>query len=115
MKILLAPFLLAVSLPALAEVDPKIHKLCIEAKDYAGCVKSQGAINGSDTASSGSAQLRTNEMYDKLYDFNRRQFIVKNPSLADWIKNNPKVAREKIMKEFLFFEKKDYQDADGLV
>ena len=22
-----------------AEVDPKIHKLCIEAKDYAGCVR----------------------------------------------------------------------------
>ncbi|QNJ26808.1 putative conserved secreted protein [Synechococcus sp. SYN20] len=39
MKILLAPLLLAVSLPALAEVDPKIHKLCIEAKDYAGCVR----------------------------------------------------------------------------
>ena len=22
-----------------AEVDPSIHKLCIEAKDYAGCVR----------------------------------------------------------------------------
>ena len=31
-------FLLA--LPAMAQVDPKIHKLCIEAKDYAGCVRS---------------------------------------------------------------------------
>ena len=39
MKILLAPLLLAVSLPAFAEVDPKIHKLCIEAKDYLGCIK----------------------------------------------------------------------------
>tara|TARA_R100000951_G_scaffold25121_3_gene21251 strand:- start:1957 stop:2574 length:618 start_codon:yes stop_codon:yes gene_type:complete len=39
MKILLAPLLLAVSLPAFAEVDTKIHKLCIEAKDYAGCVR----------------------------------------------------------------------------
>lgn len=39
MKILLVPLLLAVSLPAFAEVDPKIHKLCIEAKDYAGCVR----------------------------------------------------------------------------
>ena len=39
MKILLAPLLLAVSLPAFAEVDSKIHKLCIEAKDYAGCVR----------------------------------------------------------------------------
>lgn len=25
--------------PAMAQVDPKIHKLCIEAKDYAGCVR----------------------------------------------------------------------------
>ena len=39
MKILLVPFLLAVSLPAFAEVDPKIHQLCIEAKDYEGCSK----------------------------------------------------------------------------
>ena len=28
------------AIPALAEVDPKIHKLCIEAKDYSGCIKS---------------------------------------------------------------------------
>ena len=27
------------AIPALAEVDPKIHKLCIEAKDYSGCAK----------------------------------------------------------------------------
>lgn len=27
-------------LPAVAEVDPKIHKLCVEAKDYSGCVRS---------------------------------------------------------------------------
>ena len=27
------------AIPAIAEVDPKIHKLCIEAKDYAGCVR----------------------------------------------------------------------------
>lgn len=28
------------AIPAIAEVDPEIHKLCIEAKDYAGCVRS---------------------------------------------------------------------------
>ena len=39
MRILLALLLLAVSLPAFAEVDSKIHKLCIEAKDYAGYVR----------------------------------------------------------------------------
>lgn len=30
---------MALPAPLLAEVDPKIHKLCIEAKDYQGCVK----------------------------------------------------------------------------
>jgi len=30
---------LALPLPLLAEVDPKVHKLCIEAKDYQGCVR----------------------------------------------------------------------------
>ena len=34
---------LALASPAIAEVDPKIHKLCSEAKDYLGCVK---AMNG---------------------------------------------------------------------
>lgn len=32
-----------------AEVDPAIHKLCIEAKDYAGCVK---AMSGGTSSSS---------------------------------------------------------------
>jgi len=114
MKILLAPLLLAVSLPAFAEVDPKIHKLCIEAKDYAGCVKAQGGIRGSNSASSGVAEAKTKEISDKIYDFNRRQFIAQNPSLSGWIKSNPKAARQKIEKEFLFFKKKDYQDMEGL-
>ena len=45
MKILLTPLLLAASLPAFAEVDSKIHKLCIEAKDYAGCVRAMKGSN----------------------------------------------------------------------
>jgi len=106
---LIIPFLLAASLPAFAEVDSKIHKLCVEAKDYSGCVKSHGAINGSNTASSDSAQLRRKEMYDKLYNFNKRQFIAKNPSLAGWVQSNPKIARESIEKELLFFREGDYQ------
>ena len=31
---------------ALAEVDPKIHKLCVEAKDYVGCVKAMKGESG---------------------------------------------------------------------
>ena len=37
-------YLLAVTLlfgmPAFGQVDPKIHKICLEAKDYQGCVSS---------------------------------------------------------------------------
>ena len=49
MKILLAALFLAVSLPAFAETDPKIHKLCIEAKDYVGCVSSMKGETSSET------------------------------------------------------------------
>jgi hypothetical protein len=38
MRLLLAGAILLTT-PAIAQVDPKIHKQCIEAKDYAGCVK----------------------------------------------------------------------------
>ena len=48
-RIVLAPILLAVSLPAFAEVDPKIHKLCIEAKDYSGCVRSMKGETSTET------------------------------------------------------------------
>ena len=55
MRILLAPLLLAVSLPAFAEVDSKIHKLCIEAKDYAGCVRAmKGEIIPSEKTGAGN-------------------------------------------------------------
>lgn len=38
-KLLITAFSLALLLaPVMAQVDPKIHKLAIEAKDYEGCV-----------------------------------------------------------------------------
>ena len=46
---MIIPFLLAASLPAFAEVDPKIHKLCIEAKDYSGCVRSMKGETSTET------------------------------------------------------------------
>ena len=39
MRIIFVLLLLAGSLPAFSEVDSKIHKLCIEAKNYAGYVR----------------------------------------------------------------------------
>ena len=41
---LLIAFSVLLALPVSAQVDPKIHKLCVEAKDYAGCVR---AMTGS--------------------------------------------------------------------
>jgi hypothetical protein len=39
MRRLLLAGALFITTPAIAQVDPKVHKQCIEAKDYAGCVK----------------------------------------------------------------------------
>ena len=46
---------LLVGTQAAAEVDPKIHKLCIEAKDYAGCVRS---MKGDTSPTTGAVRLR---------------------------------------------------------
>ena len=35
--------------PAFANVAPKIHKLCVEAKDYLGCVKAMNGVSAHDT------------------------------------------------------------------
>ena len=43
------------AIPASAEVDPKIHKLCVEAKDYAGCVR---AMRG-DTTTTTIREIRS--------------------------------------------------------
>ena len=53
---LLAASIAFAVLPANAEVEPKIHRLCLEAKDYAGCVK---AMTG--TADSPSPQKQINQ------------------------------------------------------
>ena len=41
MRKLLIPLLAALSLPSAvnANIDPEVHKLCLPAADYAGCVK----------------------------------------------------------------------------
>ena len=41
MKSLLLPLLAALALPTAVEsnIDPKIHKICKDARDYMGCVK----------------------------------------------------------------------------
>ena len=43
MKLYLLPLFAALALPTAvnAEVDPKVHKMCLAATDYIGCVKAQ--------------------------------------------------------------------------
>tara|TARA_R100000458_G_C8237665_1_gene217547 strand:- start:594 stop:1148 length:555 start_codon:yes stop_codon:yes gene_type:complete len=39
--LLLAPLIFSLGLFAKAEVNPKIHEMCLQAKDYLGCVQAQ--------------------------------------------------------------------------
>ena len=48
---------LLISTPAFAEVDPKTHKLCIEAKDYAGCVRAMKGDSGTRVINSQGADI----------------------------------------------------------
>ena len=43
-ELLISSAALLLAFPAMAQVDPKIHKLCSEVKDYAGCVKTIGTL-----------------------------------------------------------------------
>ena len=57
MRLLLIPLLAALALPTgvNANLDPEVHKLCLPAKDYAGCIKFQitnktSQVNMSETS-----------------------------------------------------------------
>ena len=38
-RLLFAPLLIVLALPAQAEIDPKVRKACLPAADFLGCVK----------------------------------------------------------------------------
>lgn len=40
LSLLAAPALLSVAMPAMADSDEAVHKKCLEARDYKGCVES---------------------------------------------------------------------------
>ena len=60
-RLLLAPLILSLGLPVQAEVDPKIHKMCLQAKDYMGCVKAQ-TTNSTDIPSLRVIQGKTERL-----------------------------------------------------
>ena len=85
-----------ISTPALAEVDPKIHKLCIEAKDYAGCVR---AMKG-ETSPVGGTRLRLG-LQDELgnacppdyaYSGNGKCRAIRCIPMGIWGSNEPQLA-----------------------
>ena len=47
MKLLLLPLLSAISLPASvnAEISDQLHKRCLDARDYAGCVRTNNKLS----------------------------------------------------------------------
>ena len=108
MKILFIPLLLTFSLPAFAEVDSKIHKLCSDTKDYLGCVKAQSSDSELQTPAGGKAKAKTKEIYVNLSNFNEKQYFLENPGMYEWAKANPKLAKNKIDDQFLFFRVEEF-------
>jgi len=98
---------------ALGEINPAVHKVCIEAKDYAGCVESHNSLSRKRSSEGGNAAAKTKEIMAALYDFNKRQFIVENPSLGSWIRDNPELAKKAIEKEFRFFRDEDIETSSS--
>ena len=91
----------------MAEVDPKIRKPCLETKDYVGCVKAMtGEITSAVSSSRSNIKARMKELKDKLYEFNKRQYIAENPHLAEWVIANPRTASKVINEKLWFFTAK---------
>ncbi len=57
MKRLLLPLIALLSLPisSKAELDPEIHKLCLPARDYSGCIKFQSKIKNTNVTQNESS------------------------------------------------------------
>lgn len=116
-QILIASAFALIPLASIAEVDSKIHELCLNAKDYAGCVKAQsgpisakGTIGGEIKAEL-KAKERVKEIYSRIHEFNKRQFILGNPHL----KANSNVVEDKIKNTILIITPEDIEGlSDGL-
>ncbi len=52
--------------PAQAEVDPSVHKMCLQAKDYLGCVKAQKTKTGVELWEGIHTGMSVKELKNKL-------------------------------------------------
>lgn len=102
------------AIPAFAEVDSKIHKLCIEAKDYEGCVQAQSSGTTASSGLSRNAKDRTKRIKRKLYEFNLKQVFGSQPEKVAWVKANPKLAESMMQEELLFFKSNNASRQDCL-
>ena len=78
------------AIPAVAEVDSKIHALCLDAKDYSGCVKTQTSLsNRTKAATVNSIESEPSELTAWQRHLNE------NPNLKAWVDANPSLGEKK--------------------
>tara|TARA_Y200000002_G_scaffold382357_1_gene399122 strand:- start:456 stop:1304 length:849 start_codon:yes stop_codon:yes gene_type:complete len=78
------------AIPALAEVDAKIHALCLDAKDYSGCVQTQTLLREkSEEAPIDNAEGESSESTAW------QEHLNENPTLKIWVEANPALGRER--------------------
>jgi hypothetical protein len=78
------------AIPVLAEVDAKIHKLCIEAKDYAGCVQTQISLSTKI-----KAVTNTSEDSQTVELTPWEKHLNEQPDLKAWVEANPALGKKK--------------------
>ena len=76
--------------PVSAQVDPAVHKLCVDAKDYSGCVQTQLSL--SKKAKSEPAPVTISDPTELTA---RQEHLNENPSLKAWVKANPTLGAKK--------------------
>ena len=78
------------AIPVSAEVDAKIHALCLDAKDYSGCVQTQTLLREkSEEAPIDNAEGESSESTAW------QEHLNENPNLKIWVEANPALGKER--------------------
>ena len=89
-RVFLFSVLISFAIPASAQVDPEIHKLCSDVADYSGCVNTQMLLtNKRDLKSTRGDKPQTS------VQSGWEEHVSKNPSLKAWADANPDLAEKK--------------------
>ena len=100
MKRLLLPLLAALALPTAvyANVDPEVHKLCLPAADYAGCVKTIKNKSNDEIRRVSSGSMAPTLMVDDLLKVNKIAYKRNPPKRGDVVLfNSPFVFDKKLL------------------